>query len=178
MIVACVYMNRMHRRWVTLLTWPIMTIALAALMACTAVYEKSGGTNLGASYATIAMVWVFQGVSSVSGPIFYSYPAEVLNYSTRAKGMAIWSVVNQCCGIFSSFVNSIGLNNVGYKYYGFYIALLPMQWFLMYFFMVETKGYTLEEIAIQFEGEQSAVVMAQHEIVAGVDADSEKKVNF
>ena len=66
----------------------------------------------------LAQVWVFSGVLAPSGPVFYSYPAEVLSYTIRAKGMALWSVVNQCCGIFSSFVNSIGLDKAGYKFYG------------------------------------------------------------
>ncbi|KAI5477296.1 hypothetical protein MNV49_006517 [Pseudohyphozyma bogoriensis] len=173
MIAASFALPYMRRRAAVLGTWPVLVAALAALMACTAVYEKSGNTNKGASIATVAMVWVFSGVAGITGPIFYSYPAEVLNYATRAKGMAVWSVVNQCCGIFSSFVNSIGLDNAGYKYYAFYIALLPCQWALMYYFMVETKGYTLEEIAMAFEGDSAAVATVVHKLE---DDNSDKKV--
>ena len=55
----------------------------------------------------------------------------------------------------------------------FYIALLPVQWLLMYAYMVETKGYTLEEIALQFEGEAAPVAQVVHHTVVG-DKDSEK----
>ncbi len=208
MLVACFSLPYVKRRWVVLGSWPILVAALAGLCACTAVYEKSGGSNRAASIATVAMVWVFSGVAAPSGPVFYSYPvrqcspfcpqccltrfplalrltalarppsqAEILSYTIRAKGMALWSVVNQCCGIFSSFVNSVGLDNIGYKYYGFYIALLPVQWVLMYVYMVETKGYTLEEIAVQFEGERAPVAqVVHHTVVADGDSDKEKYV--
>ncbi|KAI5480130.1 hypothetical protein MNV49_001790 [Pseudohyphozyma bogoriensis] len=175
MIGVSAALPKMRRRLTVLVTWPMMTVAMAGIMGASAAYAASGKTNHHAAIATVAMVWVYSGLESVPAPVFYSYPAEMLNYATRAKGMAIWSVVNQCCGIFSSFVNSIGLNNIGYKYYAFYVALLPCQWLLMYIYMVETKGYTLEEIAYVFEGDQAAVAGVVHSGEAS-ESDSEKKV--
>ena len=56
MIVACFSLPFVRRRVVVLGTWPVLIVALAGLCACTAVYEKSGGTNRAASISTVAMV--------------------------------------------------------------------------------------------------------------------------
>nr|ADE10036.1 unknown [Tremella fuciformis] len=36
------------------------------------------------------------------------------------------------------------------------MPLIVIQWILAYFYMVETKGYTLEEIAMVFDGSSTA----------------------
>ena len=43
------------------------------------------------------------------GPLFFSYPAECLSYSIRAKGMMIWGITNKTINVFNSYVNAIAL---------------------------------------------------------------------
>ena len=57
------------------------------------------GEQLSGVYATVAMIFIFQGSYSVGiTPITQLYPPEVLNYSIRANGMAAWSLVVNLCG--------------------------------------------------------------------------------
>ncbi len=47
--------------------------------------------------------------------MFLSYHVECLSYSTRAKGMIVWGVVNKIISIFNAYVNSIALSRIGWK---------------------------------------------------------------
>ena len=67
--------------------------------------------------------------------------------------MIVWGVANKIISIFNAYVNSIALDNIGWKYYLVYTCLLVVQLVLMYFICVETSGYTLEEIAVLFDGD-------------------------
>ena len=54
-------------------------------------------------------------------------------------------------------MNPIGLEALQWKFYFVYIAVLVIECLVIYFFYVETKGPTLEEIAILFDGEDAHV---------------------
>lgn len=58
---------------------------------------------------------------------------------------------------FNTFVNPIALESLGWKYYFVFVVVLIIMGFTVYFFYPETKGYTLENIAILFDGEGAAV---------------------
>ncbi|OCF32460.1 hypothetical protein I316_05886 [Kwoniella heveanensis BCC8398] len=175
--MACVWsLKHFRRRPMVLIVWPILMCGLAAMAAAGARFEASGGTNNAAGIAAIVMVWLFNIPAQYIAPLFYSYPAEILNYAVRAKGMAVWNTVNQATGAYSSYVNSIALAAITWKYYLVYIPLLMVQWVLAFLFMVETKGYTLEEISIAFEGDKAAVAQVdarlQEERNIGVPPES------
>ncbi|KAK8864109.1 hypothetical protein IAR55_001355 [Kwoniella newhampshirensis] len=161
-IFGVLSLGHFRRRSMILIVWPLLMLGMALLAATGAVFAQSGQTNTRAGIASVVFVWLYSGTSSYASPLFYSYPAEVLNYSVRGKGMVVWNTVNQVWGAYGAYVHSIALNKIGWKYYCVFIPILFGQWVLAYFFMVETKGYTLEEIAIAFEGNAAAV--------AGVDA--------
>jgi len=60
-------------------------------------------------------------------------------------------------GAYVSWVDAIALSAIGYKYYIVYMPLVIIQWVLAYRYMVETQGYTLEEVAIAFDGPEAFV---------------------
>ncbi|KAH9938968.1 general substrate transporter [Epithele typhae] len=133
-------------------TWAATLAANVGLIASTAVYEKTGSTHAGV--AAVAMVWLYNGFFFVScGSIFFTYPPEVLHYSMRSKGMMVWMVTAKLLSVFSSYTNSIAMAAIGWKWYLFYTAMLIVTGVLLYFVIVETRGYTLEEIGALFGGE-------------------------
>jgi hypothetical protein len=54
-------------------------------------------------------------------------------------------------------VNPIGLEHLSWKFYFVYIAILVCEIIIIYFYFVETKGPTLEEIARLFDGDEANV---------------------
>ena len=59
--------------------------------------------------------------------------------------------------IVSQFVNPIAMAAISWKYYILFCVLNAVLFVIIWFFFPETKGYSLEEIAMVFESEQAAV---------------------
>ncbi|KAH9938966.1 general substrate transporter [Epithele typhae] len=125
-------------------TWIAVLLANIGLISATAMYEKTGSSRAG--IAAVAMVWLYNGSFFIScGSIFFSYPAEVLHYSMRSKGMMVWTLTAKSLSVFSAYTNPVAMEAIGWKWYLFYTAILIVTGVLMYFVLVETRGYTLEE---------------------------------
>ena len=61
---------------------------------------------------------------------------------------------------FNTFVNPIALERLGWKYYFVFLAVLVVMAFTIYFFYPETRGHTLEQMAVIFVGENAEVPVA------------------
>ena len=70
---------------------------------------------------------------------------------------------------FFRYVNPVGLDNLlpHYKFYVVYCVWLAVELTVVYFFFIETKGPTLEEVAKIFDGENAEVGLATTEEVKG-----------
>lgn len=86
-----------------------------------------------------------------------AYCAEILPFNIRAKGLAINFALTASASVFNQYVNPIGLQNLAWKYYFVYIAILVIEVLCIYFLYIETKGPTLEEIARLFDGDDANV---------------------
>ncbi|WVQ83711.1 hypothetical protein IAT38_005855 [Cryptococcus sp. DSM 104549] len=139
------------RRKMLLFIWPTILLSLVGLCVSSGVFANAAEGNTQAGVATVVLVWIYLGCFNFSNPIIYSYPAEVQTFSMRSKGLLVWNTVNQLEGAYVTWVDAVALDAIGYKYYIVYMPLIIIQWVLIYFFMVETRGFTLEEIATAFD---------------------------
>jgi MFS family permease len=106
------------------------------------------------SSAALTVLWVFlfQFCSSMLIATMHNlYPVEILNLSLRAKGMALYGLVQGAAGTVSQYGISVGINKIGYKIWVVYIAYNSIQLVLSYFVFPETRGLSLEEIDVVFE---------------------------
>lgn len=134
-----------------------MLVAFTVWTACSAVYAKTGSTEAGS--AVLAMIFLFYGAAGLAWPgLTVSYTVEILPYNIRAKGLTLCFVFTQLAGVFNQYVNPIGLQSLAWKFYFVYIAVLVIECAVIYFFYVETKGPTLEEIAVLFDGDDANVM--------------------
>ena len=98
-------------------------------------------------------------------PLIVAYTVEILPYSIRAKGFNVFNFVISLALIFNQYVNPIALGNIGWKYYIVYCCWIAFELVFCYFFIVETKGLSLEETAALFDGEDAQrAVTAAHEV--------------
>ncbi|KAL7411188.1 putative hexose transport-related protein [Mrakia frigida] len=149
--------KRVDSKRILLTLWPCILIALVGMCVASGVFANSDSMNNQAAIATVAMLWIYQGFFNFTNPVLYSYPAEVQTYSTRSKGLLVWNTCSQLFSIYTTYVDSIALDRIGYKYYIVYMPLIVIQWCLAYCFMVKTHSYTLEEVAEAFDGPEGAV---------------------
>ncbi|KAJ6131585.1 hypothetical protein N7523_001291 [Penicillium sp. IBT 18751x] len=144
------------RRLLFLIAAVGMLISFSIWTGCSAVYAKTG--NAGAGSAVIAMIFLFYGAAGFAWPgLTVAYPAEILPYSIRAKGLAVTMAVTALSSVFNQYVNPIGLEALQWRFYFVYIAILVVECACIWFLFVETKGPTLEEIAALFDGDDASV---------------------
>ncbi|KAH7011014.1 general substrate transporter [Ilyonectria destructans] len=106
-----------------------------------------------AGIAVMALIFIYEIFYCIAfSPLPVAYSVEVLPYSIRAKGMATYVFSTKAAVFVNQFVNPIGLERIGWKFYIVYVVILAVESFIAYGWFVETKGKTLEEIAVIFDG--------------------------
>ncbi|KAG6910991.1 hypothetical protein DXG01_006045 [Tephrocybe rancida] len=119
---------------------------LAIVTGCTAKFGNTGANVTGANTA-IAFIFLFGFVYSLTyTPLQALYPAECLEYNTRAKGMALYAFAVSCASFVNTYAGPIALGKITWKYYIVYVAWDLFECVVIWFCAVETKGRTLEEL--------------------------------
>ncbi|KAK5166054.1 uncharacterized protein LTR77_008315 [Saxophila tyrrhenica] len=153
--------DKFGRRTLFLIAAVGMLLAFSVWTGCSAVYAQSG--NTGAGSAVIAMVFLFYLAAGFAWPgLTVAYVAEILPFNIRAKWLAIGFACTSASSVLNQYVNPIGLQELNWKFYFVYIVILVIEVLVIYFVFVETKGPTLEEIALLFDGDQAAIADEQN----------------
>lgn len=89
---------------------------------------------------------------------------EIWPYAERSRGLAVHKVFTLLAAAASTFVNPIGLKNIGWYFFLVYVVILLIEIVFVYFFFAETHGRTLEELTFLFE--DKALAEAANEAAA------------
>ena len=127
-----------------------MCFCLVPLTGLTSQYHDGQSDHV--SRLTIAFIF-FVGIFHSGGinPLVVAYPVEVLHMNTRAKGMGMNNLTLNIAEFVNTYGAPIALRNIGWKIYIIYAVWNAIQTAWIYFFFVETRGRTLEEIDAIFE---------------------------
>ena len=107
------------------------------------------------------------------------YAVECLENRTRMKGSGLnWLSLN-IASLINTYGISVGIAKIGWKLYLVYIAWQIVEMAVVYFFFVETKGRTIEEMTSIFEApdprnaslRQTKVELDETGYVVAVDHD-------
>ncbi|CAK5268420.1 unnamed protein product [Mycena citricolor] len=113
-----------------------------------------------AAKATIPIIFIFYFFYDLAyTPMLVAYTLEILPYKIRAKGFALMNLTVFLTTAFNQFVNPWAIDAIGWWYYLVYVGWLVIELVFVWFYIVETKGRTLEETAVIFDGAQQ-----QHEL--------------
>ncbi|KAF7133601.1 hypothetical protein CNMCM5793_004730 [Aspergillus hiratsukae] len=153
-LAAAFLVDRFGRRQLFLFAGVGMLISFSVWTGCSAVYAKTGDSAAGS--AVLAMIFLFYGTAGAAWPgLTVSYTVEILPFAIRAKGLMLCFLFTSLSGVFNQYVNPIGLEALQWRFYFVYVAVLVLECVVIYFYFVETRGPTLEEIAMLFDGEGS-----------------------
>lgn len=97
-----------------------MTAIFAVWTGVSARYDQTGDT--GSAYAVVAMIFVYYLFYTIMHPLTYIYITEVFPFVHRAKGVAMTQLFSRAGSAFNQFVNPIGLDNIGWKFYIVYVV--------------------------------------------------------
>ncbi|KAH8697485.1 MFS sugar transporter-like protein [Talaromyces proteolyticus] len=147
-IAACIgasCMDFFGRRKTLITCCLVLVVMWAGMLACTGTFNASGSDS--SARASIAFIFLV-GISFSFGytPLQQLYAVEVLRYEQRAKGIAFAAMMMSGASLVNLFATPIALEKIAWKTYYVWLAACAAQAIYYYFFMVETKGHTLEEM--------------------------------
>ncbi|KAF2811402.1 general substrate transporter [Mytilinidion resinicola] len=156
-IIGALLAERIGRRKLWMSSFIGMIVVFVPFIALSATYAQK--KSKGAGYGVIVCLFLFDIMYNIAcNPLLYSYPTEIMPFFMRAKGLAVKNFVGQIALIINMYVNPIALAKIGYHYYIFFLALNVVWLTLIFMFFPETKGYTLEEMSMLFDGDASVVL--------------------
>ncbi|KAL1636199.1 hypothetical protein SLS58_009893 [Diplodia intermedia] len=152
--------DRVGRRPLFLWSSGAMLGCYVAIAALTGVYDGiGGGEGRGVGTAVVPVLFLYYAAYDVAWtPLLVAYPCEIWPFALRARGVAVTVATTQAAILFNTLVNPVALEAIGWRYYIVYVVLLVGIGATCYFFYPETRGYSLEEIARVFDGEEGAGV--------------------
>ncbi|KAF9880582.1 MFS hexose transporter [Colletotrichum karsti] len=146
-----------------------------------AVYENSGSTNQGSGYAQLVFIWVFGIFYDIGfSGLLIAYALEVLPFHLRAKGMMIMNITVQAILAIGNQTNKVAWDSLPnhWNFMLFYTLWDFCELVFVYFFYVETKGPTLEEISKIFDGDAAVAHVDLHQVEKEIhDNDHEEDIN-
>lgn len=165
--------ERYGRRPLWMLSTTLMLLFFALVTALSAVFAESAIQAAGS--AVVAFLYLFYGAYDIAyTPLSIAYPVEIMPFYLRTKGLSLSLTAQFGAGFFNQFVNPIALGAIAWKFYFVYLGLLVSFVAVVYFVFPETKGHTLEEIAVIFDGPGTETEM-QRDLAAIIAGDREVK---
>ncbi|KIV79775.1 hypothetical protein PV11_07321 [Exophiala sideris] len=141
--------DKFGRRKLLSISMFCLSIIFAVMAAMTATYEKTG--SKASSYTMLTFIFLFGIVFSFAWtPMQPVYPAEVLENQMRARGIAFFGFNAGLAGFINTIAGQVALDNISYNFYTFYAILDFLLFIVIYFFFVETKKRTMEELESVF----------------------------
>ncbi|RCK56494.1 Lactose permease [Candida viswanathii] len=131
-----------------------ITIMLASYIIWTALsarFAMTGFKDHSLANSVLAFIFIFYlGYNTANSGNSVLYVSEILPFTIRAKGINVFFLSQNMVLLFNGFVNPIAMDAIEWKYYIVYCCVLAVELAIVYFFYVETSGYTLEEVARAF----------------------------
>jgi len=146
-----VMVDRVGRRPLFLISASGMCCTFAIWIALTAEQLRTGSVGIGKG--VIAMIFFhnfFYNFAWIS--LNVAYPLEILSFKIRANGLLMQNIATSACLFISQYCIPLGIAAGSWKFYFFFEGWLVIQLFTVYFFFIETRGATLEEISKTFDG--------------------------
>jgi MFS family permease len=120
-----------------------MFCAWTALTALAGVNSAHDNEDTALSIASVVMVFMHVAFYKMAGPTQDPYFMEISPYGLRAKTAVIKSFGDASANLFSSFVNPIGIEHIGWKYYIVWCVVLVSNFVIIYLFFPEVSLHSI-----------------------------------
>ena len=150
------YLAVVADRWPRKLTlWSgsiTLSVMLSICMALSAEFgSDSGSTNQAGARASIAFIFLYSFCYAVFfNAMIWVVPSELLPTILRAKGLAFAVFSKAVVAIVLSQITPLAIRDVSWRYYSLFIATNCTAALIYFFFLPETGGKSLEEVAELF----------------------------
>ncbi|KAJ5781138.1 Major facilitator superfamily domain general substrate transporter [Penicillium paradoxum] len=155
-IVGACLVDRAGRRALFLTSTVIMLISYILITALSGSFATSRTSGVGTAVIPFLFIY-YAGYDIAFTPLLLAYPAEIWTTELRAKGVAISTISNYLALVFNQLINPIAFESISWKYYFVFLVVLLIVLIVVWKTYPETRGRSLEEIAVIFDGEKAGV---------------------
>lgn len=146
--------ERYGRRKLWIIATTLMLIYFSSATTMSALFAEL--KVLEAGIAVVPLLFLFCGAYDMAYmPLFIAYPAEILPFQLRAKGLAITLTTDSMACFFNQYINPVAFAAIQWRYFTVYLGFLILFLATIYFLFPETKGLSLEQVAQIFEKEKT-----------------------
>ncbi|KAK6457489.1 putative hexose transporter [Scheffersomyces xylosifermentans] len=154
-MVICVFVaficHLFRRRTLFLTSISGMLICYVIWTILSAINQQRNFEDPSLGKGVLAMIFLFYGCYDIgANGLPFLYATEVLPYTHRAKGLNLMYFTQLLTLVYNGYVNPIAMDAIDWKYYIVWCCFLAFELVIVYFFFIETYGYTLEEVAVVF----------------------------
>ncbi|KAK4139562.1 sugar transporter-like protein [Dichotomopilus funicola] len=177
-VAAALNVDRYGRRPLFLIAMVGMVLSFVAWTITGAIYENSSELNVQAGYAQLVFIWIFGIFYDIGfSGLLVAYALEILPFHLRAKGMMIMNITVQAVLAISNQTNKLAWERLPHHWHFmlFYTIWDLCELVFVWFFYVETKGPTLEEIARIFDGDGAVGHVDMHEVQKDIFAMEDRQ---
>jgi len=162
-IIFASLMELAGRRRLFLFSTIGMLICYVIWTILSAINQERNFVDGGLGTGVVVMIFFYQLFynAGLNGPPWV-YVEEVLPTHLRAKGTNIMQIAATCALVFNGYANPVAMEAISWKYYIVYCCIIAVEIAVVYFGFPETKGRSLEEIALIFDGEQALGASGPH----------------
>jgi sugar porter (SP) family MFS transporter len=155
-IILASFMEMAGRRRLFLFGVSGMLLSYVIWTILSALNQERDFKDKGLANGVLVMIFLYQLFynAGLNGPPWV-YVTEVLPTHLRAKGTNIMQLAGTCASIFNGYANPVAMDAIKWKYYIVYCCILAIELALVYLWFPETKGRSLEEVAVIFDGDQA-----------------------
>lgn len=147
--------ERWGRRKVLMGSLGMCLVSFTIWTILSALIYESNYTKPSLGVGVIVCVFAFNGFNHNAVPVIETYVQEILTVALRSKGTTMYQFLQQLAQLFGAYVNPIALAAVNWEWYIFYLVALTVWITVIYFFFPETRGLSLEECSLLFDGEEA-----------------------
>ncbi|KAG7142268.1 Lactose permease like protein [Verticillium longisporum] len=162
-VLAAVNVDRVGRRPLFLLSSGGMLISYIIISGLSSSFAQTGMSSVG--LAVVPFLYIYYGFYDLA--LDLAVPASRLWYCPDA-------VVDLLAIFFNIFVNPIAPDATGWKYYIVFAVILVIVTGTVYFCYPETKGLSLKEMSVIFDGVEAATI-SENAVMAIKGADVDHK---
>lgn len=127
-----------------------LCVMISICMALSAQFP-AGTTSIAGPRAAIAFIFIYScGYAVFFNAMVWVVPSELFPFFLRTKGLGLAVFSKSVVAIVLAQITPVAIQNVGWRYYALFIATNFAAAFVYYFFLPETMGKSLEEIAELF----------------------------
>lgn len=163
-IIGACLVDRAGRRALFITSTVIMLISYIFITALSGSFTTTKTSAVGTAVIPFLFIY-YAGYDIAFTPLLLAYPAEIWTFSMRAKGVALSMGSNYLALAFNQLINPIAFESISWKYYFVFLGVLLFILVVVWRTYPETRGRSLEEIAVIFDGENARVVVSDVKVM-------------